>query len=167
MLKPLLMAAAVAAQPSYPKTIPASGGEVVITNAAAQAAYDEIRFAPARRAGDFLFVSGLVVAPYGADGRDVEAFKTQTRRAFRFVEATLRQQGLSFADVVMINTFHVWNGPGFAGSRDAQFEAFNAVKDEFMAPPYPAWTAVGATELLGKDGVVEMQLIVYAPRPAH
>ena len=173
MLKTALLAAALLAatapahaQPAYPKTIPAPGGHVVITNAAARKAYDEIRFAPARRAGDFLYISGLVIAPYGTEGRDVESFKAHTRRAFRFIDATLKAEGLTFADVVMINTFHVWNGPGFNGTRDQQFEAFSVVKDEFMPPPHPAWTAVGTTELLGENGVVEMQMIVYAPRTA-
>ncbi|HEY0650037.1 Rid family hydrolase [Phenylobacterium sp.] len=174
MLKPgrpafalaLAVASTALAQTTYPKIIPAPGGHVVITNAAAQKAYDEIRFAPARRAGDFLHISGLVIAPYGAEGRDVDSFKAHTRRAFRFLDATLKAEGLTFADVVMINTFHVWNAPGFKGTRDQQFEAFSAVKDEFMPPPHPAWTAVGTTELLGDNGVVEMQMIVYAPRPA-
>lgn len=160
----LVVAASPAAAQAYPRTIPAPGGHVVITNAAAQKAYDEIRFAPARRAGDFLYVSGLVIAPYGSEGRDVESFKAHTRRAFRFLDATLKAEGLTFADVVMLNTFHDWDTPGFQGTRDQQFEAFNAVKDEFMPPPYPAWTAVGTTELLGENGVVEMQMIVYAPR---
>jgi enamine deaminase RidA (YjgF/YER057c/UK114 family) len=38
------------------------------------------------------------------------------------------------------------------------------VKDEFMPAPHPAWTAVGTTGLLAEDGVVEIQMIAYAPR---
>ena len=32
-----------------------------------------------------------------------------------------------------------------------------------MDPPWPAWTAVGTTGLLGSGGIVEIQLIVHAP----
>jgi enamine deaminase RidA (YjgF/YER057c/UK114 family) len=66
----------------------------------------------------------------------------------------------------MINSFHVWNGPDFTGSKDAQFEAFNQVKEEFMHGPHPAWTAVGSTGLLGTGGIVEVQIIAHAPSPS-
>ena len=169
MLKPLLLAAALAAPtPSadYPKLIPAPGGEVVVPSAGAQRAYDQIRYAPARRAGDFLYISGVIAGPIGAEGRDAQAFRAQARRAFAALKRTLDAEHLTFADVVMINSFHVWNGPGFKGTRDEQFAAFSAVKDEFMSAPHPAWTAVGTTGLLADDGVVEIQMIAYAPRKA-
>jgi len=77
--------------------------------------------------------------------------------------AFLEPERVGFADVVMINTFHVWDGPGFAGTREEQFAAFSAVKDEFMTAPHPAWTAVGTTGLLAPNGVVEIQMIAYVP----
>lgn len=174
MLKPALLAAALLAAPAvadaqspaagYPKLIPAPGGEVVIPSAGALRAYDEIKYAPARRAGDFLYISGVIAGPRGGAERDGPAFTEQSRRAFRVIEATLKAEGLTFADVVMINTFHVWDGPGFKGTRDEQFAAFAKAKDEFMSAPHPAWTAVGTTGLLADDGVVEIQMIAYAPR---
>lgn len=150
--------------PTYPRLIPAPGGEVVIPVAGFQHAYDTIKFAPARRAGDYLYISGVIAGPAGAPERDAAAFTAQVRRAFKLIEATLRAEGLTFADVAMINTFHVWDGPGFKGTRDEQFAAFSKAKDEFMAPPYAAWTAVGTSGLLADDGVVEIQMIAYAPR---
>jgi len=174
MLKPALLAAAllavplaVEAQPAangYPKLIPAPGGEVVIHSPGAQRNYDQYKFAPARRAGDFVYISGVIAGPYGGDARDSAALTDQTRRAFRSIEQMLKASGASFADVVMINTFHVWDGPGFKGTRDEQFAAIAKAKDEFMGPPHPAWTAVGTTGLLADDGVVEIQMIAYAPR---
>jgi enamine deaminase RidA (YjgF/YER057c/UK114 family) len=149
---------------SYPKLIPAPGGEVVIPNAGYQRAYDRMKFAPSRRAGDFLYISGVIVGPAGKADRSPEAFKGYARGAFRTLEANLKAEGLGFTDVVMINSFHVWDGPGFKGTRDEQFAAFSAVKDEFMTAPHPAWTAVGTTGLLADDGVVEVQMIAYAPK---
>jgi enamine deaminase RidA (YjgF/YER057c/UK114 family) len=59
----------------------------------------------------------------------------------------------------MINSFHVWQGPDFTGTRDEQFQAFEDVIGEFMKAPYPAWTAVGTSGLLGSNGIIEVQLI--------
>ncbi|WP_296600621.1 Rid family hydrolase [Phenylobacterium sp.] len=174
-LSPLLVAAALIAGPAaaqapaapaagYPKLVPAPGGEVVIPTPGAQRAYDEVKYAPARRAGDYLYISGVIAGPRGGAERDAAAFTEQVRRAFRVIEVTLKAEGLTFADVAMINTFHVWDGPGFKGTRDEQFAAFAKAKDEFMPAPHPAWTAVGTTGLLADDGVVEIQMIAYAPR---
>jgi len=173
MLKPALLASALLfatsaqAQPAaegYPKFIPAPGGEVVIHSPGAQRAYDEIKYAPARRAGDFLYISGVIAGPRGSEARDAPALTAQTRRALASIQTILKAEGLTFADVVMVNTFHVWNGPGFTGTRDEQFAAIAAAKDEVMDAPHPAWTAVGTTGLLADNGVVEIQMIAYAPR---
>lgn len=162
----LFSATAAFAQPdpdAYPKKIPAPGGEVIIPLPQAQRWYDQMKFAPARRAGDFLYISGVIAGPGPNEPRDAEGFKAQTRRAFNAIKQNLDAAGLTFEDVVMINTFHVWNGPGFTGTRDEQFAAFSAVKDEFMRAPHPAWTAVGTSGLLADNGVVEIQMIAYAP----
>ena len=174
MRKPALIAAALAAaataahaQPAgsgYPKLVPSPGGEVVIHSEGGQRNYDAYKFAPARRAGDVLYISGVIAGPRGTEGRDTAAFTEQVKRSFRSIEQMLKAEGLTFADVAMINTFHVWNGPGFRGTRDEQFAAFAKAKDQFMSAPHPAWTAVGTTGLLADDGVVEIQMIAYAPR---
>lgn len=166
LLFPAAAQAQAPAAADYPKRIPAPGGEVVIPVPGFQRAYDDYKYAPSRRAGDFVYISGVIAGPNGAADRGPEAFKGYARRAFKAIEANLKAHGLTFADVVMINTFHVWDGPGFKGTRDEQFAALSAVKDEFMGPPHPAWTAVGTTGLLAEDGVVEIQMIAYAPRKA-
>jgi enamine deaminase RidA (YjgF/YER057c/UK114 family) len=125
-----------------------------------------MKFAPARRAGDFLYISGVIVGARPDGPRDEAAFKASARRAFEMLQRTLAADGLTFADVTMVNTFHVWDSPHFQGGKDAQFAAFSAVKDEFMSPPHPAWTAVGTTGLLGNGGIVEIQMIAYAPGKA-
>ncbi len=160
-------AAAQAAGGGYPKRIPAPGGHVIIPSAGAQRAYDEIKYAAARRAGDVLYISGVIVGPRGAPERDAAALTAQTRRAFESIRRILTAENLTFADVVMINSFHVWDGPGFKGTRDEQLAAFSAAKDAFMPPPHPAWTAVGTSGLLADDGVVEVQMIAYAPQKAR
>ena len=152
-----------AAPYATPRRIPSSGGEILITSPGEQRAYDEIRFAPARRVGDVLYLSGVVAFVQPSEGTGVEGLKAGARRAFRRLERQLKAHGATFADVAMINSFHVWTGPHFTGSRDEHFAAFSAVKDEFMPPPHPAWTAVGTTGLLADSGLVEIQMIAHVP----
>lgn len=148
-----------------PGRIPAPGGEVIIGDKYDGLAYARETFAPVRRAADLLFISGIIVARRTGEGTDVESFKNEVRRTFRRIQHELESAGASFDDVVMINSFHVWNGPDFTGTKEEQFEAFNQVKQEFMRGPHPAWTAVGSTGLLGTGGIVEVQIIAHAPAP--
>ena len=147
------------------RRIPSPGGEVVLTGQRDETSWSELKFAPLRRAGDVVYLSGAVMGPRPGEGHDVAAFKAQARRAFSYLQAALQAEGLTFADVAMMQTFHVWSGPNFDGGKAEQFEAFAQVKDEFLKAPYPAWTAVGVTELLPGAGVVEIQLTAHVPPP--
>lgn len=151
--------AAEPAAATYPLKIPAPGGEVILPDEASKQNHDEWRFAAVRRDGDTLYMSGVIVYRGRNEGSDVPAFKLQTRRALERLKKNLEAAGSDFRHVVMINSFHVWQGPDFTGTRDEQFQAFEDVIGEFMKSPYPAWTAVGTTGLLGQGGIVEVQLI--------
>jgi enamine deaminase RidA (YjgF/YER057c/UK114 family) len=98
------------------------------------------------------------------EGNDAEAFKKQVRRAFQRIKQRLESSGVTFDDVTMMRTFHVWNSPHFRGTRDEHFEAFLAVKNEFMKAPHPAWTAVGTTGLLTDAGLVEIEMVARVPQ---
>src|SRR5579871_1753387 len=130
------------AQPPAPAPvhIPTRSGEVILPTPVDKQNYDEYGFAAMRRAGNLVFISGVVVGRRSDEGSDVEAFKEQARRGFRRLQATLKAADLSFDDVVMINSFHLWESPNFAGSKADQFKAFEQVKEEFMTGPKPAWT---------------------------
>lgn len=139
------------------------GGEVVISTPAEHTAYDEWNYAPARRAGDYVYVPGVVVGRQPDGPRTTETFKTATRRAFETLRSRLQALGADFPDVVMINSYHDWSAPEFHGDRIAQFTAFREVKAEFMPPRHPAWTAVDTSGLVREAGIVEVQMIAYAP----
>ncbi len=159
---PLLIAAAAAqsAEPAkYPLRIPAPGGEVILPDKGSHQNHDEWRFAAVRRVDDMLYVSGVIAYRRPDEATDVPAFKLQVRRALDILKRNLEAGGSDFQHVVMINSFHVWQGPNFSGTRDEQFKAFEDVIGEFMKAPYPAWTAVGTTGLLAETGIVEVQLI--------
>jgi len=159
----VVVSASAQAADEFPLKIPASGGEVILPDKASKDAYDKYRYAAARRVGNTLYVSGVIVNRRPGEGNDVAAFKAQTRRAFERLNQVLRASGVTFADVVMINSFHIWTGPNFPGTRGEHFDAFEEVAGEFLKPPYPAWTAVGTTGLLSDGGIVEVQLIANVP----
>ena len=116
--------------------------------------FEQLHFSAVRRAGDTLYLSGVVVYPTDANSD----FAAATRSVFRNIEQQLRASGSDLAHVVALQTFHVWDSPFGGGTKNKQFETFAAVKDEFLRAPYPAWTAVGVTELLPDQGVVEIQV---------
>lgn len=145
--------------------IPSSGGEVIIASPGQRRFYDEYGFAPARRVGDVLYVSGVVLFRAEGEGNDAAALEAQTRRAFRLLERILTASGTSFNDVALINSFHVWESPNFTGDRAEQFAIIDRVKREFITGPHPAWTAVGTSGLVAESGIAEIQLIAHVPNP--
>jgi enamine deaminase RidA (YjgF/YER057c/UK114 family) len=159
------LAAANAADEKFPQTIPSPGGEIYLNNAFERdTLYNDWHFAPARRAGDYVFISGVVAGPQTGEAKTTEAFKTQLRRAFTTLKNTLAAANLTFADVVEIESFHVFESEHFQGDKKAHFAAMHDVKDEFVKAPYPAWTAVGVTALATPTGIVEIKLTAYAPK---
>jgi enamine deaminase RidA (YjgF/YER057c/UK114 family) len=145
--------------PDFPRHIPTQNGEVTLATARDEFLYNNFKFASARRAGNTIYVSGVIAGPEKGEGRDLDAFKNQLRRAFNQIGATMKAAGADFSKIVMLNTFHVWKSANFDGDTNAQLTTFVAVKDEFISPPHPAWTAVGTTGLAIDTGVVEIQAI--------
>jgi enamine deaminase RidA (YjgF/YER057c/UK114 family) len=150
----------------YPRRLPTPGGEVIIPGPGGQHAHDQVGYAPARRAGDTLYVSGAIVFRAEGEATDVAAFEAQVRRTLTMLNRTLAAADATLNDVALINSFHVWEGPDFAGSKDEQIEVIARVWREFSDGPRPAWTAVGTTGLLGQGGIVEIQLIARSPARA-
>jgi enamine deaminase RidA (YjgF/YER057c/UK114 family) len=111
--------------------------------------YERLHFAPAVKDGDRLFCSGVIgLDPDGTAPADPEA---QFTRAFEALAAVLTAAGASFGDVVDLTTFHV--------GLQAHLRAFARVKDRFVAAPYPAWTAIGVSELAVPGGLVEIRAV--------
>ena len=162
----LTIHSATAADAEWPKRIPAPHGEVILPTERDHQAYEQYRYATIRRVDNMLYVSGVVIGRRPDEGKDAAAFKIQVRRGLQRLQSSLAAAGASFQDVVMVNSFHVWEGPNFSGTRDEQFDAFEEVIGEFLKPPYPAWTAVGTSGLLADGGIVEVQLIARVPAPA-
>ena len=114
-----------------------------------EAFYDRLHFAPAIRDGNRLYCSGVIgVGPDGKAPRDPEA---QFTLAFELLQSVLTTAGASFAAVIDVTTFHV--------GLQAHLRTFAKVKDRYLPEPYPAWTAIGITELAVPGGLVEIKAI--------
>ncbi|AUT61717.1 RidA family protein [Paraburkholderia terrae] len=119
-----------------------------------EAVYEKIRYAPALKVGNTLYVSGQI-------GRNaamelVEGREAQIVQAFENLKLVLAAAGASMSDVVDLTTFHT-------DMRDLPL--FMAVRDRYLATdPLPAWTAVGAHMLGGTAGyIVEIKAVAVLP----
>jgi len=113
-----------------------------------EGAYDRFHYAPAVKSGDCLYCSGVIGV--GPDRKPPADAKTQFTLAFERVGMVLAEAGLSFADVVEMTSYHV----GLQGHMAVFMEA----KDQFLKAPYPAWTAIGITELAIPGALVEIRV---------
>jgi enamine deaminase RidA (YjgF/YER057c/UK114 family) len=97
-------------------------------------------------------VSGVLGT--GADGLLSDDPATQYESAFQNVGATLRAAGTSWDRVAELTTFHV-------GLRE-HLAAFVAVKGRHVTEPFPAWTAIGVSELAAPGAIVEIRVVAEA-----
>lgn len=114
-----------------------------------EAYYDNFHFAPAIKDGNRLYCSGVIGV--GADGKPPADPETQFTCAFEGVKSVLAAAGVGFAEIVEMTTFHV--------GLQQHLHTFMKVKDRYVDPPYPAWTAIGITELAFPGGLVEIKVI--------
>jgi enamine deaminase RidA (YjgF/YER057c/UK114 family) len=111
--------------------------------------YESTHIPAAVRDRDRLYVTGHTGEdPDGNFSADPE---TQIRQTFRHLSATLSKGGAGWANVLELNSYHV-------GLR-AQAELLIPIAGEFLSDPFPAWTAVGVTELFDEGAVVEISCI--------
>jgi enamine deaminase RidA (YjgF/YER057c/UK114 family) len=111
--------------------------------------YAETHIPAALRVGDTLRVTGHTGET--ADGVFSTEMETQTRQVFRNITLTLAEVGANWSNVVEINSYHV-------GLLD-QSDVLLRVAAEFLDDPYPAWTAVGVTELILPEALVEISCV--------
>jgi enamine deaminase RidA (YjgF/YER057c/UK114 family) len=118
-----------------------------------EAYYERMHFAPAVRDRDRLYCSGQLGT--GADGKLSDDPEAQFAQAFENVKAVLAAAGADFGDVLEMTTYHV--------DLQTHIRAFMAAKDRSIQEPYPAWTAIGITELAMPGALVEIRVIARAP----
>jgi enamine deaminase RidA (YjgF/YER057c/UK114 family) len=115
---------------------------------------ESFMMAPAIRAGDFVFISGVVGYLRTDVERTPEAYETAIRDAFMRTETVLNAAGTGWADVVEMTSFHV--------DMRAHQEIFRTVREEFVPrAPYPAWTGIGVEQLWSDAVFVEIRVKAY------
>ncbi len=121
-------------------------------------------FSPAVRAGDYLFLSGVAVSIRNTETPiNRQAYKDLVRSGFSRLQTVLKAAGTDMNSIVKITSFHVFDSPLLAVDKRDQVLVMAEVKGEFMEEPHAAWTAVGTTALLPDAGVVEIDIVAYAP----
>lgn len=125
---------------------------VLINPKESQPMYDAFHFSQANRVGDTIWVSGQV----GIDDKlsPASGMAAQAQLAFEGLKRTLAAAGASLDDVVELMTFHI--------DLRGEMEAFAKVKDEYFPRDYPAWTAVGVTQLALPELRVEIRAVAIA-----
>jgi enamine deaminase RidA (YjgF/YER057c/UK114 family) len=95
-----------------------------------------ICFAPAVRSNGVVLCAGQI----GATDRGVPEYaQEEFRNAWTGVGRILEAAGLGFENILEYTSYHV-NMHDYLGT-------FMKVRDEFVSEPWPAWAAIGITEL--------------------
>lgn len=111
--------------------------------------YEKMQFSQAVQVDDTLWVSGQT----GMDEnwKAAEGIENQARLAFQGLDRVIQAAGGTLDDIVELVTYHT-------SMKDIR--AFSKVKAEFIRADYPAWTAVGVTELVMPELLVEIKATV-------
>ena len=110
--------------------------------------YNKWHFAPAVRSADLVFCSGQIGS--GADGSVPDPAEDEFRNAWSNVGRVLEAAGLGFDNIVEYTSYHV--------NLNDHVQTFMKVRDEFISEPWPAWTAIGITELALPGARVEIRV---------
>jgi enamine deaminase RidA (YjgF/YER057c/UK114 family) len=126
-----------------------TGKRAAIVSATWEPFYKETQVPSAVLDGDQLHVSGHTGED--RDGSFPAQLEAQILNTFRNLTETLSAAGADWTDVVSLTSYHV----GLRGQENALLR----VAGEFMEPPFPAWTAVGVTELWPREAVLEISCV--------
>jgi enamine deaminase RidA (YjgF/YER057c/UK114 family) len=121
----------------------------IILPESSRGAYDTYHFAPGVRVGELVILSGQIGT--GADGSIPTDAADEFRSAWKAVGQVLNAAGLDYRHIVEYTTFHV-------GLRE-HLATFMKVRDEFIQAPWPAWTAIGVSELAVPGARVEIRVM--------
>ena len=125
---------------------------VLINPKETQPMYESFHFSQANRVGETIWVSGQV----GIDDTLLPPVEwlPQARLAFEGLKRTRAVAGARMEDVVELTSFHL--------DLRGEMEQFTKVKDEYLPRNYPAWTAMGVTQLALAELRVEIRAVATA-----
>ena len=112
---------------------------------------EEWGYADAVIVGDTVYLSGVVA---GLRNGETD-LKLAYERAFARIGKILERSGASWDDVVDITSYHT--------DLTSQMPAIIAVKNKYIGPPPPAWTAIGVSRLIPNNGITEIKMVAKLP----
>lgn len=123
------------------------------------------RYPHARRAGDFIYVSGTSSRRPDnthrgveiVDGVAVKDVAEQTRGTLENIRRILHDVGADLSDLVQVTTYLV---------DMADFPAYNAAYAEYFPDAAPTRTTVAVRELPHPNLLIEIQAVAYRPEAA-
>jgi len=136
------------AQPTAPPQGSRNNATVIMsTDERSRQFQEDWGYSDATKVRGIVFLSGVVAATRPGETGLEPAYT----RAFEQIGRSLGRIGCSWGDVVDITSFHT--------DLTTQMPAIVAVKKRYVAPPFPAWTAVGVTRLIPNSGISEIRVI--------
>ncbi|KPF77176.1 hypothetical protein IP68_00330 [Blastomonas sp. AAP25] len=90
-----------------------------------------------------IYLSGIVVGP----DADEAAFNA----AYRRISGILIRAGSSWEDVIDVTSYHT--------DIDKQIGPMSEVQKQYLAPPFPAWTAIQVSRLYLPEGKTEIKIV--------
>jgi enamine deaminase RidA (YjgF/YER057c/UK114 family) len=132
----------------------APGGELkmsieTIVPESGKKAYERFHYSQAVKSGRFLVCSGQIGTH--PDHSVPESAEEEFRNAWQAVGTVLKEAGLGFEDIIEYTSFHV--------NLSQHIRDFMKVRDEVLSAPWPAWTAIGISELAVPGARVEIRVI--------
>ncbi|MEJ2766136.1 RidA family protein [Photobacterium sp. MCCC 1A19761] len=111
--------------------------------------YDDWHFSPVIESDGTVYLSGVTAArkdkPISTDPEE------QFHDAFYKLGVYLAAADLTYDDILEMTTFHI--------DLRQHIETFSRVKDQYIQAPYPAWSAIGVSEFIPQNSLVEMRIV--------
>ena len=124
-----------------------------IVRDSAKALYNNFHFSEAVENEGFLFCSGIIGT--GQAGKVPDDIREEFDNAWSDVISLLKEAGADAGHIVEYTSYHV--------GLQANMADFMKVRDKHLAEPWPAWTAIGITELAVPGAHVEIRVTAKLP----
>ncbi|MBT3703777.1 MAG: hypothetical protein HOE62_10375 [Alphaproteobacteria bacterium] len=152
----------------------------VVIPPALQRVYDAWHFAPATIANGMVYCSGIIGT--SADGQPLKPSATDADAAFDGAHQTLQSDDAALSDILAIRDPEAQFDAAFVAVRavleaagtgmneivnmttyhvdiSTHMAVFMQVKDRHVTAPWPAWTAIGVSELIIPGGLMEISVV--------
>ncbi|KJS29515.1 MAG: hypothetical protein VR64_20340 [Desulfatitalea sp. BRH_c12] len=114
-----------------------------------RSAYRNFHFSQGVKSGGFLVCSGQIGT--NPDHSVPSSAEEEFKNAWKAVGVVLAEAGVGFEDIIEYTSFHV--------DLSKHIRTFMKVRDEVLHEPWPAWTAIGISELAVTGARVEIRVI--------